>query len=213
MVWRCGAGGWASMRAKCRGQACQPEGRGPIWRQGDRQNDTKSLPGKDETGSGDRASRPYFFNPTLGANPRAARRSTHKGKGGPPRPLGLWGPPLRSHSSSFSRVKAHRDKELAMGSASSFTTKRWREMRLFSSRMPPRQRGPQRACGNMRGGQVGCQPRGLSRLAVGLRGGICMESLWNICSCLGVIPKVRRISRPLFSAGTSLSFKSMVTHF
>lgn len=94
MVWRCGTGGWASMRAKCQGQACQPEGRGPIWRQGDRQNDHKSLPGKDETWSGDRASRPYFFNPTLRANPCAASRSTHKGKGGtaPPAPRGCGDP-------------------------------------------------------------------------------------------------------------------------
>lgn len=28
-----------------------------------------------------------------------------------------------------------------------------------------------------------------------------------------VIPKAKRISRPLFSAGTSLFFKSMVTYF
>ena len=31
MVWGCGAGGWARMRAKCQGQACQPEGRETAW--------------------------------------------------------------------------------------------------------------------------------------------------------------------------------------
>lgn len=63
--------------------------------------------------------------------------------------------------------------------------------------------------------ELGVGSKGLSRLAVGLRGGTCMESLCGsgIYAAACVIPRARRISRPLFSAGTSLFFKLMVTHF
>ena len=56
---------------------------------------------------------------------------------------GLWGP----HSSSFSRVKAHYDMELVMGSASSFTKEVERNKALLIKDAPPQQ-GPQSICGN-----------------------------------------------------------------
>lgn len=46
---------------------------------------------------------------------------------------GLWGP----HSSSFSRVKAHYDMELVMGSASSFTKEVERNKALLIKDAPP----------------------------------------------------------------------------
>ena len=48
---------------------------------------------------------------------------------------GLWGP----HSSSFSRVKAHYDMELVMGSASSFTKEVERNKALLIKDAPPQQ--------------------------------------------------------------------------
>lgn len=97
MVWGCGAGGWARMRAKCQGQACQPEGRETAWRQGDRQNDpNKSLPGKDETGSGDEASRPYFFLIPPSGQIYVQPTDPHaRVKEGPPPQPGLWGSPFQ----------------------------------------------------------------------------------------------------------------------
>lgn len=104
-----------------------------------------------------------------------------------------------------------------MGSASGLTT----EVEGESSNQDPHCKEPSRDSVGIEGvGKWSAGPSAALGGAPRLAGGAVspafawrMQGDSGIYAAACVIPKARRISRPLFSAGTSLFFKSMVTHF